>query len=233
VSSTRPITFASIGRGALALMLGALAVVVILASGRDALGVRAVHDGRVALAAAMAKPRGVERDAILADAQTILQHGLSLTPSDPRLWNLLGETRLMQATQAAVTEISPDLLAAAGEASIRAASLAPRDPEPQARLAYVRSLQEERQQEAAEALARAFATEEPSAALIARRIGAAARSWDALDQPTRQGVLADVCALSKQGGRETLRQLRLGAARPGLALEIDRLLEDPACGALG
>ncbi len=237
VNSTRPITFASaVLRGAVALALAGLALATIAHTVRAAWATHAASKGAQILAASAALPRGLERDTLFAEAQAALEQGLRVAPDDPRLWNLLAQTRQLQATEATASATSPVLAAASASAAARAAALAPRDPEGFARLALARSIEANGAGAAAIALARSYAYsgdggDGREAGLANVRLEAAGRAWRLLEGDLRAAVEREACGYARTGpgAREWLRALRMGSADPGLALKIDALLSDPAC----
>jgi hypothetical protein len=236
VSSTKPIISASgTLRIGLALVVAALAAMAAYGAARDLLGERARARAEAALEAAQSLPRGAARDRQLAATQIIAHNGVDLTPDDAGLWNLLAETQLMQATTAAITSISDDLLAAAADASVRAANLAPQDPAASARIALVRSLQVDGKAEVSAALAQSYAARAFDPVLGQRRLEAAGRAWPALNEAVRSETLLEACQLARRGAAERtkLYDLRMGAADPGMALALDRIMADPSCAVRG
>lgn len=234
VSSTKPIISAKGAlRVGLALLLAVFAAWTIYVSARDLLGRQAQANGQAALDRAVTLPRGASRDAQLASAQALASQGVSLAPDSAELWNLLGETNLLQATTAAVATISQDLLKAAADASLRAATLAPADPAPTARIAFVRSLQEDGKAQVGPALAQSYQAKAFDHTLGMRRLEAAGRAWPALTVAVRMEALGEACQLSRVGDGEQIYNLRMGDADPGMALELDRVMADPNCARQG
>jgi hypothetical protein len=236
VKSTRPIISASAAlRIALAVLVAGIALWTAYGASRDLLASRARLHATAALAAAAVLPRGAARDAQLAETQEIAGRGVALSPDNADLWNLLAETRLLQATTAAVADISNELLTAAADASARAASLAPRDPAPTARLAFVRSLQQDGKAGVSAALAKSYAAAAFDPELGPRRLEAAGRAWTTLSTDVQGEALLEACSLARRGDAErtSLYELRMGDAAPGMALALDRIMADPSCAIRG
>lgn len=236
MSFTRPTISASGAlRAGLALAIAAFAAFAAYGSIRDLLGGRAFTRGHAALQEATLLPRGAARDRALRDVQKIADEGVDLAPDDPNLWNLLAETRLMQATTAAIEVVSNDLLNAAEKASARAASLAPNDPAPPARIAFAKSLRDGNKSEVGAALAHSYAVRPFDPDIGLRRLEAAGRAWTALSDVVRKEALLEACQLARQGKRErdALYELRMGSADPGMALAIDAIMIDPSCAIRG
>lgn len=231
MNSTRPITSAEgLAGGAVAIGLACIAVLVIVAKGGDLWAGYALGQSSEALAEAAGKNAGADRDKALARAQTSAQSGIAATPDDPRLWDALAETRLQQAVAGGAGRISPTLLTASAEASARAAVLAPREGGVQARLAYVRSLQQNAGAAAA-ALKLSYELTSTSTAFGHRRLETAGRAWVAMDETARRDVVAEACLIAgrSEADRKRLGDLRMGYAAAGLAIELDKVLADPTC----
>jgi hypothetical protein len=203
---------------------------VVVAKGGDLWAGYALAQSGEALAEAAGKSAGADRDKALARAQANAQNGIAVTPDDPRLWDTMAETRLQQAVAGGVGRVSPTLLSASAEASARAATLAPRDGAVQARLAYVRSLQQNAPAAAA-ALKHSYELTSTSADFGHRRLETAGRAWTALDASVRQDTVAEACLLAgrSEADRKRLGDLRMGYAAAGLAIELDKVLADPTC----
>ena len=229
VSSTKPIISASALRGAIVAGLAAAASLAAYEACRGVLSAQARAQGVAALAAAEHLPIGPARDTELARAQSIAGQAVDLTPDDADLWNLLAETRLMQATGAAAA--SEPLLKSAADASIHAATLAPNDPAPPARIAFVHALEEDGKDQVAAPLAKSYAASAFDPSLGQRRVEAAARAWTTLSEGVRAAALGEACQLARTDGQERQRlyKLRMGPAESGMALELDRILADPSC----
>jgi hypothetical protein len=216
--------------GAVAIGLACLAVLVVVAKGGDLWAGYALAQSGEALAEAASKGAGVDRDRALARAQANAQNGLAVTPEDPRLWDALAETRLQQAVAGGAGRVSPTLLTASAEASARAATLAPREGAVQARLAYVRSLQQNAPAAAA-ALKQSYDLTSTSATFGHRRVETAGRAWVALEPGVQRDAVAEACLLAgrSEPDRKRLSDLRMGYAAAGLAIELDKVLADPTC----
>ncbi|MGE3867669.1 MAG: hypothetical protein AB7G04_12225, partial [Hyphomonadaceae bacterium] len=142
-------------RALIAGAVGAAALALLVAKGCDLWAGYAAAYANEAVAAAQAAPRGPVRDAALEKAHALAQNALHVSPRDPRLWNTLAETRLLQASAREGAQLSATLLASSAQAAARAAALAPHDGAPFARLAYVESLRRNAPA-AAEAMKRSY-----------------------------------------------------------------------------
>jgi tetratricopeptide (TPR) repeat protein len=234
VSSTKPITSGNAAiRVALALAIAALAIWMGYGAVRGLLGARAQAAAEETIERAVALPRGAQRDEQLAAAQSLLMGAVDLAPEDADLWNMLAETNLLQATTAAMTTVSNDLLESAVKESERAVALAPQDPAAPARIALVRSLQGDRKADAAAALSQSYAARAFDRALGLRRLETAGRTWANLDGKVRASTLAEACELVRGGDRERVYDVRLGDAEPAMALALDQVMSDPRCGRQG
>lgn len=231
MNSTRPTTSAEgFAGGAVAVGLACIAVLVLVAKGGDLWAGYALAQSSDALAEASGKSAGGDRDKALARAEANAQNGLAVTPNDPRLWDMLAETRLQQAVAGGAGRVSPTLLAASAEASARAATLAPREGAAQSRLAYVRSLQQNANAAAA-ALKTSYELSATSVVYGHRRLETAGRAWVALDETARRDIVGEACLLAgrSEADRKRLSDLRMGYAAAGLAIELDKVLADPTC----
>lgn len=210
--------------------MAALAGYVIFAEGRGLWGGYAAAYAGEALRGAQTLPRGAARDQQLDRAQASASDGLKIAPDDPRLWNLLAETRLQQSIAGGVEALSPALLVASAQASAQAAALAPHDVGVQARLGYVKSLQGDAEAAAA-ALTQSYRLDSFSPLYGFRRVVTAARAWRALDAKARRDVVSEACLLAgrSENDRARLYQMRMSFADPGLALALDDVFADPAC----
>lgn len=193
-TSTTPITFARLLNAALlgATALSALCVLAYAAA--DYTAIEAGETGSERLAQAAALPPGRERDVALDAAQRALQQALERRRADAQLWSRLAETRLLQATGAAVSEVSPELVAAAVDAGARVERLDRASAADHARQAYALALLPGRAQEAAQALARSYAMEPLGTGLSERRLSTALLVWAGLEGSTREQAVAEACA---------------------------------------
>jgi hypothetical protein len=241
VNSTRPTIFArrrrladqaqAVGKDRRHLMVTAgLAVLALVVGGLSArLGLAAFHaqEGRGALLAAGTTMDPAARDEALATAQSALKRSVATASDNPRVWDLLGETYYLQATQAAVGDVSPTLLGAAAEASAKAGAT----PAAVTRLAVVLSFDPERAGEAADALTRSFNLAPVLSAPGERRVLAASRVWSLLGPSVQQAVLAETCA----GGRTSaeaasrLKEIAARARDPGFTIAAETTLVRPEC----
>lgn len=178
------------------------AIVLIAAFSGFALGVNgafvwagaAIERGAAALSAAAPMARGLERDRLLDTAQADLRQGLVLARGDARAWDRLAEVRWLQATGAAVREVSPTLLAEAETATRRAQTLAPASAAAPIRLAAIAALDPARTDVAVAALAASYAAAPEASEWSVRRVAAAGRVWSALNPALRAQVTSEVCA---------------------------------------
>jgi hypothetical protein len=176
---------------------------------------------------------GPARDAALEEAQALLltdDEQPKPRHDDARHLDLLGEVRLMQATNDGVSTVSPTLLGAAVEASARAEALAPSLPGPPERLAYIYSYDSSQAAEAISALRRSFAARPIAGQWSERRLTAASRLWRALDPELKSFATIDACGLSASGG-DALTELGALMERsdPLFAGEISPGLQAPEC----
>lgn len=220
----------TIWRAGLAAALIAFAVAVFAAKGGALLsGYDAVYADN-ALRAAAQSAKGAARDKALAKALAYVEDGLRIAPGDPRLWGLRAEALLRQAIDSGAPP-RPDLLTASDKAAKRAAATAPNDSAVQARLALVLALEGERKAAAA-ALTRSYELDITSEALGHRRLEAAGRAWRELGAAGQRNVVNEACTLAARSpeDRARMQRLRFGAADAGLALSLDEVLADGACG---
>lgn len=212
--------------------LTGLAGLVFYAKGRDVWGGYSLSRASDALNLALVKDPGAERNKALASGAASAQSGISVTPDDPRLWNTIAEIRLEQAMAGGAGAVSPTMLLASAGASEHAAKLSPRDGAAQARLAYVKSLQRDAEASAT-ALTQSYDADfTVTPAYAQRRLETSGRAWNAMDDSLRNRVMAEACAVSTRSeeDRAQVQRLRMSFADVGMAIELDRVLADPACG---
>lgn len=211
------------GPGATLVVLGlcALSAAAIAGNGAFALAGMAIDRGAAQLERAGSTPRGSARDALLDQAQSNLKTGLAIAAGDARGWDLMGETRWMQATAAQARGVSPTLLADARMATETAARLAPQALSTQVRMAAIESLAPDGADRAAAWVARSYLNG-GDRTVDARRVIAAARVWAALDAPTQQAVLREACAVAATGeaGANALSAAIEEDARTGAAMGV-------------
>lgn len=193
MNSIRPITFveapllASATFGIAALAVAFLGVTQANAAFREDVA-------RRTLASAEAMPRGVDRDAALAKAITVIDAAVKAAPKDARIYARAARAYYLQATTAAVDDVSPTLLAAAR----RAVDESFRQSPDNANAAAVSALVDiaghggDVTSVAIDAVARSYAAPAtPEGA--AWRLDAATRAWPRLDATLQQTVITDAC----------------------------------------
>jgi hypothetical protein len=192
VNSTRPITFVEAPKAAsAAFAVAALAVAFLGLAQANA----AFRDGaaRDSLARAEAMPRGMERDAALTRALIAIDDAVKAAPQNGATHALKARAYYLQATTAAVDEISAPLLAAARASAQASAERSPGNAGAAAIVALAAAAGKGADdREAASAVANAYARP-ASGDAAAWRLEAAVRTWRALDVGMQQMVLADAC----------------------------------------
>lgn len=212
-----------------ALVFVAAAGVVAIKSGELYAGFVAAN-GEAALAEAQSLKRGPERERLVAALEGQASGAVHYSPDNPRLWSIIAETRLMQATSTGMRNVSPILVDAAREAATKSIQLAPNDSGAHARLAMIEALDGNTEEGAAE-LTKSYEIDANSKAIGHRRVEAAAIVWRGLPELARRDVEGEVCALAATSERDQaqIQNVRMTIADPGFALELDRILADPGC----
>ncbi len=187
-------------------------------------------NGEADLADAQGLKRGPERDRLVAALQSRASDAVQVSPENPRLWAIIAETRLMQATSTGMKNVSPVLVEAAKKAALTSIKLAPNDSGAHARLAMAEALGSDQETSAAE-LAKSYQLDANSKIIGHRRIEVAGLVWRKLDAGAQRDVEGEVCALAATSERDQaqIQNVRMTIADPALALEIDRIFADPGC----
>jgi hypothetical protein len=231
VSFIRPtISAKGAARAALAaFVFVAAGTVVVIKSGELYAGFVAAS-GEAALADAQSLKRGAERERLIATLQARVSDAVRYSPDNPRLWSIIAETRLMQATSTGLNNVSSVLVEAARKAAATSIKLAPNDSGAHARLAMVEALASDQAKGAAE-LARSYELDANSKTIGHRRVEVAGLVWRSLSDRAQRDVEGEVCSLAANSERDQaqIQNVRMTIADPGLALEIDRIFADPGC----
>jgi len=192
-TSTTPTTFAKALDAAL-LTGAALAALAVLGwAAADYAAISAGEAGSARLYEALALEPGTARDAALDAAQRQLSEALKRRRGDAQLWSRLAETRLQQATGAAVSDVSAPLVAASADAGAQVQRLGRANAADFARQAYALSLLPGKEGEAGEALAQSYTLEPLGTGLSERRLRAALLVWGRLPEPARSQAVAEAC----------------------------------------
>jgi len=193
VNSIRPITFVEAPIAASATFgIAALAVAFLgLAQANSAMRDGAARD---ILARAEALPRGGERDAALAGALIVAEDSVTASPKDARTHARAARLYYLQATTAAVDDVSEPLLDAASRAAAEARARSPHDASAEALTALIEIARSGGvvSESATAAVARSYAAPvSPEGAVW--RLEAAARTWNALPLALQERVKVDGC----------------------------------------
>lgn len=194
MNSIRRITFVEAPIAASAIF-GIAALAVVLLGVTQATS--AARDGaaRSILARAETLPRGVERDAALASALIVIEDAVAAAPKDAGAHARAARLYYLQATTAAVDDVSAPLLEAAGRAIKEARARSPRNASVDALSALIDISRSGGavSETASAAVARSYAAPASREGAV-WRLEAAARAWGALPVALQQRVIVDGCA---------------------------------------
>ncbi|KAF0183760.1 MAG: hypothetical protein IV086_11440 [Hyphomonadaceae bacterium] len=155
----------------------------------------ALRDGsaRSVLARAEAMPRGMERDAALAQAIIVIDDAVKAAPQNSGVHARAARAYYLQATTAAVDDVSAPLLGAARRAAEESLKHSPANASAAAMSALVDIAEGGVVTPGAvDAVARSYAV--PATAEGVRwRFDAAMRAWPALSLPLQRQVIVDAC----------------------------------------
>lgn len=193
MNSIRPITFVEAPRAASATFgIAALAVAFLGIAQANS----AVRDGaaRDTLARAEALPRGMERDAALAQALIVIEDAVKAAPKDARTHARAARLYYLQATTAQIDEVSAPLLDAASRAAADARKQSPQNASADALTALIDISRADGvvTKGAVDAIARSYAAPVSREGAV-WRLEAAARAWRELPVALQQRMIVDGC----------------------------------------
>lgn len=193
MNSIRPITFVEAPRLASATFgIAALAVAFLGFMQANA----ALRDGaaRGSLARAEAMPRGMERDAALAKSLIAIEDAVKAAPQDAQTHALAARAYYLQATTAAVDEVSAPLLSAARRSAEESARRSPANAEGFALSALIDIADNAGVPNgvAAKNVAQSYAVPASGDGAV-WRLEAAVQAWPALDVGVQQAAIEDAC----------------------------------------
>ncbi len=216
MNSIRRITFVEAPRAASATFaVAALAVAFLGFSQAGA----ALRDGsaRSVLARAEAMPRGMERDAALSQALIAIDDAVKAAPQDARTHARKARAYYLQATTAAVDEISPPLLDAARGAAAESFRHSPANASAAAMSALVDIAGGAVTRKAVDYISASYAVPAtPEGALW--RFDAATRAWPALPIALQQQVITDACTQADMDRAFATRLAEIAARMPDSGL---------------
>ena len=205
-------------------MVAALAVVFLGVAQAGA----ALRDGatRSVLARAEAIPRGMDRDAALAKALVAIDDAVKAAPEDARGHARAARAYYLQATTAAVDEVSTPLLAAARRAVEESLRHSPSNASASAMSALI-DISEGDTRKAVGAVARSYAVP-ATAEGAAWRFDAATRAWAALPILLQLKVVGDACLQARADRAFATRLGEVAARMPDSGLAQCVAPEDPS-----
>lgn len=180
----------------------------------------ALRDGaaRSVLARAEAMPRGMDRDAALAKALVAIDDAVKAAPEDARVHARAARAYYLQATTAAVDDVSAPLLEAARGAAETSLARSPANASASAMSALVDMAESgAATRKAVEAVARSYAVPATTEG-AAWRFDAAVRAWSALSIPMQQQVIGDACAQARSDRTFAARLADVAAGMPDSGL---------------
>jgi hypothetical protein len=211
VNSIRRTTFVEAPRSASAAIAVAALAVVFLGAAHAAAALRD-SAARSALVRAEAMPRGMERDAALVKALIAIDDAVRAAPQDARGHARAARAYYLQATTAAVDDVSAPLLDAARRAATESLKHSPTNASAVAMFALVDIAGAGAvTRQAADAVARSYGVPATPEGVV-WRFDAAVRAWPGLSVAQQQQVIDDACVHAR-GDRAFASRLAAAAAR--------------------